>query len=68
MLVNSAIRNMIRESKVHQIDNVIFAGAADGMVSMDGSLLRLYRQKIISRQAALTYCTNLELMSKKLRA
>ena len=66
MLVNSAIRNMIRESKVHQIDNVIFAGAADGMVSMDGSLLRLYRQKIISRQTALTYCTNLELMSKKL--
>ncbi|HBN80951.1 MAG TPA: type IV pili twitching motility protein PilT [Ruminococcaceae bacterium] len=66
MLVNSAIRNMIRESKVHQINNTIFAGAAAGMVTMDGDLLRLYRQKVISRETALTYCTDRELMTRKL--
>ena len=32
MLVNSAVRNMIRESKVHQIDNVIYSSGNEGMV------------------------------------
>lgn len=67
LLVNSAVRNMIRESKVHQIDNAIYAGAAEGMATMDGDLLRLYRQNVISRETALTYCTDLELMTRKLR-
>lgn len=66
MLVNSAIRNMIRESKVHQIDNTIYTNSAAGMVTMDNDLLRLYREGTISKETALTYCTNLELMTKKL--
>jgi twitching motility protein PilT len=66
MLVNSAIRNMIRESKVHQIDNAIYSGGAAGMVTMDADLLRLYKEGKITRENALLYCTNLDAMMKKI--
>ncbi len=66
MFVNSAIRNMIREAKVHQIDNAIFTSGAQGMVTMDNDLLRLYKSGTITRETALTYCTNVENMSKKI--
>lgn len=65
MMVNSAIRNMIRESKVFQMDNVIFSGAAEGMRTMDADLLRLYREGVISKENALLYCTNYDTMSKR---
>ncbi len=68
MIANSAIRNMIREAKVHQIDNTIFSSSADGMITMDTSILKLYTQNIISKETALTYCTNLDQMTKKIAA
>lgn len=66
MLVNSAIRNLIRESKIHQINNVIFSSAGEGMVAMDAGLHDLYLKGVISADTALLYCTNLEYMSKKI--
>lgn len=66
MIVNSAIRNMIRESKIFQMDNVIYSGASEGMITMDADILRLYKEGIISKENALLYCTNQDLMSKKL--
>ena len=68
MAVNSAIRNMIRESKGHQIDNVISQGAAEGMVTMDQSLLRLVQSGRISREEALRHSINSEWMQKRLAA
>jgi len=58
---------MIRESKVHQIDSAIFAGAALGMVTMDQSILALYKQGRITADTALQYCVNLEEMRKKVQ-
>ena len=66
MIVNDAIRNMIRESKIHQIDGVITSSAADGMMTMDGSLLRLYREGQISDLAAIAFSTQQELMRKRI--
>lgn len=66
MTVTPAIRNMIRENKVHQIDGVIYSSAKDNMVAMDTSLLRLYQQKVISRNTALTFATNPDMLAKKL--
>lgn len=66
MIVNSAISNMIRESKVFQMDNVIYSGQAEGMRTMDGELLRLYKEGRITRETALMYSTNSDLMSKKI--
>ena len=67
MHTNSAIRSLIREGKVHQIDNAIAAGGRDeGMISMDQSILALYRAGEITRDTALQYCDNREQMSRLL--
>ena len=67
MFLNKAIRNLIRESKIHQIDNVISTGAAAGMVSMDNSLLKLYREGKISEDTAVMYSQDSEQMRIRLR-
>lgn len=67
MLMNTAIRNLIRESKTHQIDAAIQAGASEGMRTMDQSLLRLYAEKKISQDTLLTYCLNYEAVSRRLK-
>ena len=66
MNVNNAIRNMIRDSKNYQIDNVIQTSAAEGMFSMDQSLLRLCKEGIITPETAENYATNPEQMKRKL--
>lgn len=66
MVVNDAIKNMIRESKIHQIDSVISSSQAEGMTTMDASLLKLYKEGKISEITALAYSTNQELMKKRL--
>lgn len=66
MTVTPAIRNMIRDNKVHQIDGLIYSSTKEDMISMDGSLLNLYKQGIISQDTALKYATNPDMLSKKL--
>ena len=68
MTVNSAIRTMIRESKAHQINNAIAQGAAEGMITMDQSLLQLAVNRKVSPQEALRYSINPEWMEKRLQA
>ena len=65
MYPNNAIRNMIRESKIHQIDTVIYSSAEEGMVAMDNSLLKLFKEGTITAETAVTYSTNPEVMQKK---
>ena len=48
MLVNPAIRNLIREGKSFQIPNIITTTAAEGNHLMDTSLVQLHRQHKIS--------------------
>ena len=66
MTLTPAIRNMIRESKIHQIDGMIYSSAADDMIAMDTSLLNLVKSGRISEKVALTYATNSELLAKKI--
>lgn len=61
-----AIQNMIREDKLHQLESAMQAGAADGMCTMDGSLLNLYKQGRITKDTALVSCVNYESMVKRL--
>lgn len=68
MYTNAAIRNLIRESKSHQIDSAIQAGAEAGMRTMDASLLALAQNKTISPETALNYSVHYEAMEKRLRA
>ena len=66
MMVNPAIRTMIRDSKVHQIDGILASSARGEMFSMDMSLTQLFQKGIISRETALNYAANPEQMAKKL--
>lgn len=66
MNVNNAIRNMIRDSKNYQIDNVIQTSAAEGMFSMDQSLLKLYKEGMITAETAESYAVYPEQMRRKL--
>lgn len=66
MFLNNAIRNMIRESKVHQIDSVILSSGEESMVTMDNSLVKLYKEGLISKENAIIYSSNEELMTKRL--
>ena len=66
MKTTTAIQNMIREDKLHQLESAMQAGAADGMCTMDGSLLKLYREGRITRDTALLSCVNYENMAKRL--
>ncbi|MBR2583604.1 MAG: type IV pili twitching motility protein PilT, partial [Oscillospiraceae bacterium] len=66
MKSTTAIQNMIREDKLHQLESAMQAGAAEGMCTMDGSLLKLYREKKITRDTALLACANYETMSERL--
>ena len=66
MRLNPAIRNMIRDNKVHQIDGVISSSAHEGMRAMDQSLLELYKQGRITRETALKYASNGDMLKRKL--
>lgn len=61
-----AIKNMIREGKLHQLDSTMQAGAADGMCTMDGSLMALYRAGKITKETVLLSCVHYENMVKRL--
>ncbi|MBI2591551.1 MAG: PilT/PilU family type 4a pilus ATPase [Candidatus Brennerbacteria bacterium] len=58
MLVNSAIRNLIRERKVYQIDLVIETSLQEGMVSLNRALANVVKRKEVSLENAETYSLN----------
>lgn len=64
MVATSAIRNLIREDKIHQIDTAIQTGAKYQMQTMDSSLLELYRKGLISKDTALMQAINQENIRK----
>ena len=66
MFCNNAIRTMIRDSKVHQIDSTIHSYANQGMVSMDTSIYNLYKNGKITLENAVLHSLNQDSMKKKL--
>lgn len=66
MHMNSAIRSLIRDGKTHQLDNAITAGGGEGMVSMDQSIISMYRRGQITLTTALDYCDNPEQLRRRL--
>jgi twitching motility protein PilT len=58
MFTNSAIRNLIRERKVYQIDLVIETSLQEGMTSLNRSLAELIKRKEISLENGELYSLN----------
>jgi twitching motility protein PilT len=65
MFANSAIRNMIRERKVHQIPSIMQASTAAGMQTIDDSLIQLVRAGQITRQVAQKYSKEVDRVLSK---
>ena len=57
MVATPAIRNLIREEKVHQIYSSLQVGAKYGMQTMNQSLADLIRRRLITREDALKRST-----------
>jgi len=53
MMATPAIRNIIREEKIHQMPALIQMGRKDGMVSLDQSLKELLLEGVITREEAI---------------
>lgn len=66
MVLTPAIRNLIREGKVHQIDGIIYTSAAENMIAMDTSIFNLYKASVISKHVAISEATNPEMMTKRI--
>ena len=66
MHMNPAIRSMIRDSKTHQIAGAIAAGASEGMITKDQSILALYQAGQITVDTALDYADNPDQLRRRL--
>lgn len=60
MIVNPAIRNLIREGKTHQMMTMLQTGARWGMQTMEMALRDLVRSGRITVETALEYCNDPE--------
>lgn len=58
LIANYAVRNLIRENKIHQLDLIIETSTDKGMISLNKSLSELVRQGQISLENAETYSLN----------
>ncbi len=65
MRLTPAIRNMIRDNKIHQIDGVIYSSPGQ-MRSMDQSLFELYKNGRITKETAINYAMNPEMLRRRL--
>lgn len=67
MVVTPAIRNIIRDGKIPQLDGILYSSSSENLISMDTGLLHLYQEGRITRETALTYATNPEMLRKRLQ-
>lgn len=66
LVVTHAIRNLIRENKVHQVASAMQGSASAGNIMMDNSLANLYKAGRISRDIALAYSIDKNYLSSLL--
>jgi len=64
MMASPAVRNTIREGRIHQLPNAILTQARLGMVLFDQALLNLYRKGVISRESVFAFCNDPEEVTK----
>lgn len=54
LMASGAVRNLIRENQLHQLENTLQMGRKDGMVLMDNCLYDLYCKCLISYDTAVS--------------
>ena len=67
LIANSAVRNIIREGKTHQLDAVIQTGADQGMQTMDRTLVKLVQTGVITYDEARNYAVDMNEFNRLVR-
>ncbi|PIS47120.1 MAG: type IV pili twitching motility protein PilT [Elusimicrobia bacterium CG08_land_8_20_14_0_20_51_18] len=67
LMATSAVKNLVREQKIEQINTVIQTGGKYGMVTMNQSLVDLYRKQKITYQEAVNRSPDPEDLKKLLQ-
>ncbi len=65
MIMNTAIRNLIREEKAYQIDSVIASNGKLGMQTMDQGLYAAVKAGKVSKETALAYANHQEALLRR---
>ena len=68
MLCTPAVRNCIRENRIHEIPNIIETNRAAGMCSLDESIKHLFLNGRISRPQAITHASRPDSLNRALCA
>jgi twitching motility protein PilT len=58
LINNTAVANLIRENRIHEIPSIIETGLEQGMIDMNRSLARLVQNGLVSVEDAFTYSSN----------
>ena len=58
LIANPAVKNMIREGKVHHLHNIITTHREEGMVTMDDALAELYKSGAITLKTLFAFCND----------
>lgn len=66
LMITPAVRNLIRESKVHQLYSFIQTGQRNGMQTMDSFLIKLYNDRLISRTTLIENAIDAEAIQKQI--
>ncbi len=60
MVVNHAVRNVIRDNKIYEINNIIHTSLEEGMVPLDKSLATLVKQGLVEMDVAQNFVLDRE--------
>jgi twitching motility protein PilT len=66
MTNTTAIANLIREGKNHQINSTIHTSGDAGMQTMDASLINLFKKGAITKETAVNYSLNPDIIKRQL--
>ena len=66
LIGTSAVKNIIRDGKSHQLKSVMQTGSKYGMIVMDNYLIDLYQDGLIDRQTILRRANNRDYVKKRL--
>lgn len=58
MLANGAVRNLIREGKIHQLPNAIRTNSRLGMQLLDHALVSLHKDGVITTENVYAFCND----------
>lgn len=67
MIVNAALRNLIREGKTPQMFSAMLSGSSEGNITMDNALLRLVMEQVIDSKTAIMAAHDREYVKKNIK-